>query len=61
MENPKYKEHTIASGEVISLTYPGDHPKKPWNVSCWDTNDECRWSVNFASEAEAESEYIRFD
>lgn len=63
MENSKqeiFKEVTLPSGEIISLTNQGACDTKPWNVSCWDTNNECRWSKDFVTEEEAEKEYKRF-
>ena len=59
-EVPIYKEHTLASGEIITMQeIPGT--RKPWVVECIATNREVRWSVDFYTQAEAEKEYIRFD
>ncbi len=55
------KEHTLPSGEIIWLTSEGSHPLKPWQVQCISTDNEVRWSKDFATEEEAEAEYIRFD
>lgn len=60
-EVPIYKEHTLASGEIITLQeIPG--ARKPWVVECIATDgEEVRWSVDFKTREEAEKEYIRFD
>ncbi len=55
-----YEEHTLASGEVITLTNAGSYLAKPWQVACYDS-DECRWSKDFANESDARVEYHRFD
>lgn len=57
----EYKEHTMPSGEIISMDMINNHPTKPWNVSCWMPDGEQRWSIDFATREEAEKEYIRFD
>lgn len=54
------KKHTFPSGEVLTMTDEGDHPRKPWQVACWTEDGECRWSKDFATQAEAEAEYTRF-
>jgi len=57
-----YEEHTLPSGETITITSDGDHPRKPWQVCCWAAGDEgeCRWTKDFVTEAEARTEYVRF-
>ncbi len=55
------KEHLLASGEIIWLTSKGDHPQKPWQVACIANDGEVRWMKDFATEIEAEAEYMRFD
>jgi hypothetical protein len=57
----QYKEKELPSGEIMVLTSKGDHPRKPWQVACWAADGEHRWSKDFATQAEAEAEYVRFD
>jgi uncharacterized protein YpmB len=59
-----YKEHTLPSGDTISMTDEKNkqyNKHKAWEVANHDENGECRWNVNFDTQAEAEKEYVRFD
>lgn len=60
-ERDVFKEHTLPSGNIISLSSEGDHPTKPWQVVCCEESGEVRWSKDFATQEEAEAEYVRFD
>ena len=56
-----YKEHVLPSGETITLSSEGDHPTKSWQVCCIaDDQEEIRWVKDFATQEEAEAEYVRF-
>lgn len=57
-----YKERIIgSSGNLITLTNQGSHLQKPWQVACYDSEEECRWVRDFVTQEEAEKEYIRWD
>jgi hypothetical protein len=55
------KEHTLPNGEIIWMTSVGDNPNKPWQVMSIATDGEVRWCKDFATQDEAEREYVRFD
>lgn len=55
-----YNEHALPSGEVLTITSEGDHPNKPWQVTCWAADGEHRWTKDFDNELDAQAEFVRF-
>ncbi len=55
-KHESYKK--AATGETFQFDYDPTH-KKPWHVMCY-TNDEVRWSLNFATEDGARKEFNRW-